>query len=424
MSTHATAGPVEPGERVRLLDVLRGFALFGILVVNMELLKSALAGAGLPPRFDGAADRATSWLISFAFESKFYVLFSFLFGYGLSVQMARAAAQGAPLVPRYLRRLGGLLLLGVAHALLLYTGDILIAYSLLGLLLLRFRDAPSPTLLRWAGVLVVGWALVLGLSALAVAGDGPPPPAERAAELAEARRDVAAAEAAYRGAPAGVVAQRARELPLVWASAVAAMLPIVLAMFLLGLWAGRRGLLSRVAEHERLLRRARRAGLAIGLPGAAIYATAVRQAESPAVAIAGLAVGVVAAPALSAVYATTIALAGQRPGWGRALAALAPVGRMALSNYLLQSLACALIFTGYGLALFGRVGPLAGVALSVAIFAVQVALSALWLRHFRFGPAEWLLRTLTYLRVQPLRVPRDAAASPPPERPQPREPAA
>jgi uncharacterized protein len=402
-------GPIAATERVELLDVLRGFALLGILVVNMQLFKSALAGAGVLEPFPGTADRAASWLISFAFESKFYVLFSFLFGYGLSVQVARAAAQGAALAPRYLRRLGALLLIGFAHALLLYTGDILVAYAVLGLVLLWARTAASRTLLSWAAALLLGWALVLGLSALSAAGAPELSPADQAAVTRAVQADAAEAEAAYRGTPADVVAQRARELPLVWTSAIGAMVPVIVAMFLVGMWAGRAGVLAHAREREALLRRARRVGLAVGVPGAAIYAAAVQVGQPPAVAIAGYAVGIVAAPALSAVYATTIALA-RRPEGPWSLSWLAPVGRMALSNYLLQSLACSLIFTGYGLGLFGRVGPLAGFGLSVAIFAVQIPLSAWWLRRFRFGPAEWVLRSITYLRVQPMRAEEPAAA--------------
>jgi uncharacterized protein len=417
----AEPGPIGAGERVQLIDVLRGFALLGILVVNMQWHKSALGGVGLPPRYDGAVDQAAGWLISLAFESKFFVLFSFLFGYGLAVQMARAAAHGAPLVPRYLRRLAVLLLLGLGHALLLFTGDILVAYALLGLIPLAGRMAPDRALLGWAGGLVTGWALLLALFALGAAGDaavregGAVTPdagtaAERQAETATARAEAERIEAerieaGYRGTPGEIVAQRAGELPGVWASSIAAMAPTVVAMFLLGLWAGRIGLLARVRQHERLLRRARALGLLVGLPGAVLYTAAVRgSAGVPATALAGLAVGVLTAPFLSAVYATSIALAHERPAVARLLAPLAPVGRMALTNYLLQSVVCAFVFTGYGLGLYGQVGHAAGLALSVAIFACQVPLSALWLRHFRFGPVEWLLRSVTYLRPQPLRV--------------------
>jgi uncharacterized protein len=422
----AQAGPIGVDERVELIDVLRGFALLGILIVNMQRFKSALGGTGLPPRFEGTADRVAGWLISLGFESKFFVLFSFLFGYGLAIQIARAGAQGVPIVPRYLRRLAGLLVLGLAHALLLFTGDILVAYAVLGLVLLMARRAAPGTLLRWSGGLLVGWSLLLLLSALGSSAGGtaaepggsagaaaPTAAAESAAggTAVRAEEEVERAEAAYRGSPAEAAAQRARELPGVWASAIAVMIPSIVAMFLLGLWAGRRGLFVHVRRHERLLRRARVVGLLIGLPGAAVYAALVRQVGGePASFLAGYAIGVFAAPFLSAAYVTTIALAYQRPAVARLLAPLAPVGRMALSNYLLQSVACAFIFTGYGLGLYGQVGEAAGLALSLAIFACQIPLSAWWLRHFRFGPAEWLLRTVTYLRVQPLRLASSPAA--------------
>jgi uncharacterized protein len=107
--------------------------------------------------------------------------------------------------------------------------------------------------------------------------------------------------------------------------------------------------------------------------------------------------------ALSFFYASVIILLAQRQPWKTRLAPLAAVGRMALSNYLFQSLVCTTIFYGYGLGLFGKVGPAAGVGLTFAIYAMQIPLSLWWLRRFRFGPMEWVWRSLTYGRLQPMR---------------------
>lgn len=119
-TTSAAPGPIAAAERLVAVDVLRGFALFGILMVNMVSFKSTVFGL---PRDEGLLNVIATWIINFAFVTKFYVLFSFLFGYGLSVQMERAAAKGAAIAPRFRRRLLGLLILGLAHGLLLYTGD-------------------------------------------------------------------------------------------------------------------------------------------------------------------------------------------------------------------------------------------------------------------------------------------------------------
>jgi uncharacterized protein len=134
--------PVQLHERIQLIDILRGFALLGILLVNMHLFSHPvyailLAPVTAPPLLD----RIAEWFIRFAAEGKFYSLFSLLFGLGLTIQMSRAQARGSRFVPTYVRRLFFLLLIGMVHAFLIWTGDILILYALLGVLLILFRNA-------------------------------------------------------------------------------------------------------------------------------------------------------------------------------------------------------------------------------------------------------------------------------------------
>lgn len=401
------SAPISGGERVGVIDVLRGFALLGILMVNMAAFRGPVFGdlAGT-----GVLDRAATFVTALLFEQKFYVLFSFLFGYGLAVQMTRAAARGAPFVPRFLRRLLGLFLIGVAHALLLYTGDILVTYAILGVVLLLLRNARDRTLLVLAAVLVAltGLAFLGAGTVLATLPNDSGLIAEvRADSLAEAERSVEG----YRGSPGEVVAQRVREYPGVLPVALFGQGPIALGMFLIGLWAGRRRLFERVDGHLPLLRRTLAVGLAVGGAGALAWAVvrSVVGYDISAAFVLGGAVDFATAPFLSAFYVAAIALLYRRPAWRRRLSPLAPVGRLALSNYLLQSLVGALIFTGYGLGLYGSVGAAGGLALSLAIFAVQIPLSAWWLSRFDFGPAEWLLRSFTYGRIQPIRARQKAA---------------
>lgn len=405
MSPAAASSPVATGERIGVIDALRGFALFGILVVNMESFRGFASAPG-----SGALDAAATWFVAAAFTTKFYVLFSFLFGYGLTVQVRRAQERGAAFVPRYLRRLLGLALIGIAHALLLYVGDILVTYAVLGVVLLLLRDAPTSVLLRLAvGLVALTVALCLaGGLAVALLGDE----FDSGAAAEDALGVEAAALAANRGAPAEVIAQRVREYPGTLGFAVFGQGPTALAMFLLGLEAGRRRLFERIDDHAGLLRRIRRVGLVVGGLGGLVWGTStlVNGFTFNASFLFAAAVDFATAPLLSAVYLTTITLAWRSERMRRRLAFLVPVGRLALTNYLLQSLAGALIFTGYGLGLFGRVGPAAAFGLSIAIFAAQVPLSAAWLRHFRFGPAEWLLRSFTYAHPQPLR--REPSVSP------------
>ncbi len=404
-------GPVAARERIQVIDVLRGFALFGILLVNMELFGRPLAAvqAGLPA-FTGPLDRAVAWLITFLAEGKFYSLFSFLFGYGLAIQLERAAG-GGPFVPRYLRRLFVLLLIGLAHALLFWPGDILVTYAVLGVFLIPFRAARPATLLIWAlGLLLVPLLITLPLVAL-VSLTGAGGAATDAARAAAER----ATRVYLEGSFAEMTAQRARDLAVIYAGAIFAA-PSIFVMFLLGLYAGRRGVFRRVEEHLPLIRRTLAWGLGLGLPAGAIYATTTellgRAAPAPALLLATVAQAI-GAPALCLGYAAGFTLLLRREGWRRRLAPLAATGRLALSNYLLQTLIATTIFYGYGFGLYGRVGPAAGLLLTVAIYLVQVPLSVLWLRHFQFGPAEWLWRSLTYLRPQPLRASRAAATGTP-----------
>lgn len=210
---------------------------------------------------------------------------------------------------------------------------------------------------------------------------------------------------AYRGSPPEVIAERVREYPSALGFALLGQGPTALAMFLIGLWAGRRRLFEKLDANLPLLHRVRTVGLIVGGTGALVWATerTISGFSFDAGFFFASAVDFATAPFLMVVYVVTLTLLFQTPAWRRVLSSLVPVGRMALSNYLFQSLIASLIFTGYGLGLYGRVGPALGLALSLGIFTAQITLSTLWMRRFDFGPAEWALRSFTYARLQPLR---------------------
>ena len=399
-----SSGPISAGERVVVADVLRGFALFGILVVNMAAFKYPFfGGLGTP---DSLLDGVATWIIAALFQTKFYVLFSFLFGYGLSVQMVRAEARGAPLVPRFLRRLLGLFLIGVAHALLLYVGDILVAYALLGVILLLMRNVRDR-------ILLISAASLISLTVLLLAAGGTvaallPQEALQAASGGDLSQAAQSTAEGYRGSPVEVIGERIVEYPATFGFVLFGQGPTALAMFLVGLWAGRRRLFERADEHQPLLRWLLLLGLLFGLGGGIVWATtqAAVGFDFTAVFLFASVLSFATAPLLSGAYVAAIILLYRNPAWRRRLDLLAPVGRLALTNYLLQSLVGAVIFTGYGLGLYGQVGAAWGLLLSVAIFALQIPLSVLWLRWFAFEPAEWLLRSFTYGRLQPIRIGR------------------
>lgn len=392
-------GPVLGQDRIAAIDTLRGVAILGILVVNMGLF-SQPAGVVV----DGTAER----LIYFFAQEKFKTLFSFLFGLGLAVQMLRADARGARFVPLYARRLGVLFLIGVAHFLLLWDGDILHDYAENALVLLLFRRRSLRTLLVAAGIFLAVPVFFYSLTtyySITHRVSGPLLSWISRETEPDTRQTIDENRRIYSSGTYGEqVALRAGELP-------GDVTPdiddaFVLAAFLLGLYAGRRRIFHDIPAHLPFIRRVQRWGLLIGVAGNAAFA--VGGAFDPAAASVPQNVGrlclVVAAPALTLFYAASIVLLMQREAWRRRLAPLAAVGRMALSNYLLQSLICTTIFYSFGLALFGKVGPAPGLALTCAVFLFQVPLSVWWLRRFQFGPVEWLWRSLTYGQRQPLRV--------------------
>lgn len=375
--------------RIDPLDALRGFALFGILVVNLGVFASPYYGLGLPdPLHDGMLDRAVRLLVAGLFEMKFYLLFSFMFGYSFSLQLDSAQRAGEAFVPRMLRRLLGLWSIGLAHALLLFHGDILATYAAMGLVLLAMRTLAERAALGCALGLIVATAVAWAGLALLVRLDGAVD-ARAAAPQAQAILD------GFTGSPGAVVAQRVRELVSTGLVLVFMQAPCALAMFLIGLVAGRRQVLARPEAYRPLSRRLRLYGLSIGLPAAALYAGVSTFAPGGALELAALALSLLTAPLLTGAYAA-LAIEGFSGRAGPGLVRLlAPAGRMALSNYLLQSAAAALVFTGYGLGLMGRLSPLAVLAFAFVLFGAQLGFSAWWMQRHGFGPVEWLLRAIT-----------------------------
>jgi uncharacterized protein len=409
----AQAEPATTAERIQILDILRGFALFGILLVNMAYFANPVQYVLGQHTHATSLDAAAEWLIRFVGEGKFYSLFSLLFGLGFTLMMARAQERGVRFVPLHLRRLLILLLFGLVHGLFIWVGDILVFYALLGVVLILFRNTGPKWLLRWSIIFLVLPFLftLLGSLATELARMTPEGAAlvedMMAEQVALFQADIDRAYEVYAtGNFIEITAQRWQDLQFMWLVSLF-MAPSIMAMFLLGAYLGRRAVFRHVEEHLPLFRRLLIWGGIIGVIGNALYASFITVGHrmvpdwTVLIATTGQLVG---APALMLFYVAGVTLLARTATWGPRLALLAPVGRMALTNYLLQSIICTLIFYGYGLGFFGQIGAAAGILLTLVIYAAQIPFSHWWLSCFRFGPAEWLWRTLTYGRFQPLRL--------------------
>ena len=405
--------PIGAGDRIVAMDVLRGFALLGILLMNIEAFVGPLFGAltGLDPTLRDA-DRTADAAIYVLVQGKFYSLFSLLFGMGFAVMLARARAAGRGFAGVYLRRTAMLLLIGLAHALLLWSGDILTAYALLAPALLLFRDTPAPRLPWWALALyLLPVGLVLGLGALAsLAQLVPEAAAPMNQALAEQGRVMAEALADQRraygdGTYAEAVARRAADLQLFLTHLASVMGWQIVGLFLLGAWFVRSGAIARPEAFEPFYWKLRWVALPVGL--AMVLASC---AITPYMDFTRSDLPVTAAMGLFTLGGTLMALGylawilrGLRSSLAPRLMWLAPAGRMALTNYLLQSLVCSWIFSGWGLGYFEQLPRAWQVPFVFAFFVVQVVLSQAWLARFRMGPMEWLWRAATYLRLPPMR---------------------
>ncbi|QOG00463.1 DUF418 domain-containing protein [Stenotrophomonas sp. CW117] len=393
-----------PDERIATLDVLRGLALLGILLMNMEAFVGPLdlSTSGIDPHWQGVDRWADAFVYIFV-QGKFFTLFSLLFGAGFAVMAQRAEVAGRDFTRFYLRRSLGLLGIGLVHALLLWSGDILVVYALLSFLLLAFREAPRawlPVMGVLAYLAAIGLMLLLGALMLLV------PDEVTAAQATHAQAAIEAQRQAYgHGTYGQAVLQRLRD----FGASLGALLvvgPQVLGMFLIGSWFARSGAIAHPGAHQRLFTWLRRGALPLGLALMLVCTW-----YQPWLAPGRFDLRSAAVYGGSALAGLLMCLGYLAWGvrWSHALRWLAPAGRMALSNYLGQSLVCTLLFYGYGLGWFEQMGRAWQLLFAVALFAAQVALSRAWLRHFRFGPMEWLWRAITYWRWPPLR--RDAAGA-------------
>jgi uncharacterized protein len=349
-----------------------------VLVVNLitefrvSIFQQFLGTTSAPP---GSSDAMVERIVAIGLQEKAFCLFALLFGVGLAIQYERLSGIGGPL-HRLVRRLAVLLVIGLVHLLLVWNGDILTEYAVAGLAALPFL------LLPLRGLIVAA----LGFLVLYAAGPAfYSIPWPNAAAL---QAHVALADQVYpRGTLAEIWRFSLEELPLIL-SLHLFVFPRTLALFLFGMFLWRAGILRRAPAFVGRLIIAAVVGVAVG----AVLSEAARGPFRNA-GIVLLALG----------YGAALAALAQLSATRRLLSVFAPLGRMAFTNYVMQSLVCGFIFFGYGLGQFGRMGAAPAFALAVAVYVAQLFLSRWWLGRYRFGPLEWLWRTLTYGAAQPMR---------------------
>ncbi len=380
--------------RIATLDALRGLALVGILLVNMEYYSQTVYDGWVQPEFRGWGDMTVRWFVTAFFQWKAYLVFALLFGYGVGMQLQ--TRESTPVLKaNHIRRMLMLAILGIAHAALLFSGDILITYALCGMIGIAFWQSSPLRLIAWSALAFVtgfsgGMLLVIMFLML---------PEAMAVNI-----DIGAVRDTYaNGTLPEIVTQRLVDvvdaLPLIFIIQG----PMSLAMMLTGIAMARLAVLTAPHRHQSLLRGMLRWGLPIGLLGS-VVAAALTLASSPDSLAAGVAfmLQLLVAPALSFAFIAWIAMRSSKllPRW---VLIFASSGRMSLTVYLGQSLLSALIFTAYGLGLFGQFGPAVCLLIAVAVSLFFVWFSHQWFKRYRFGPLEWLLRSVTYWRWQPFR---------------------
>lgn len=383
-TTHKlVSAPVTPKQRLIQIDILRGFALFGILLVNMLSFSGPYLETPTFSYWQSLPDKVVEFLIIIFAEGAFYSIFSFLFGLGFALQMLSAEAKGESVEQsfgvRFRRRLFFLFLFGISHLFLIWNGDILTQYAVTGLVLLMFHNKSIKELTRWVIVYTALAAVFFAFTGPFIVSDG------------SGFNDTLILKSS--GSYFDILKDRAIS-GIYSVLAIPFFVPSILWLFLVGLIAGKTRFFHNLENQGPFLKRS----LMITLPlaiitkGILVYLLV----SNPSGSWNYVFSWGVGGPLLGFSYIGILLLVMQHPLGLKRLTIFAPVGRMALTNYISHSLICTTLFYGYGFALYGELGPSITVFIAIAIFIGQIFLSRWWLSRFRFGPLEWLWRSLTY----------------------------
>ncbi|ARJ24652.1 DUF418 domain-containing protein [Bacillus sp. ISL-8] len=376
-------------QRVEFVDAIRGFALFGILLVNITLIQFGLFANEKPTYIFGKLDESANWFIQFFGTQNFISLFSFLFGLSIILLQKSIIAKGKKFFPTYIRRISILLLLGYIHGTFVWEGDILFAYGIVGIFLMMFINRKPKTLLIWASILL---ALIMLASYQSESTSNPyddfAPYTEKEHKVHET------------GSYMDHVNFRLTENPfdymgingvfgLVFISifAIIFMSPL----FLLGMYVGKKGWLFEVDQH---IPAVKKIWLITGIFSFTIKILAMFLKHPILIMLQDSLTPVT----MTFFYGSTIILLFHYKKVARLLTYMANMGKMSVSNYLAQSIIATTIFYAYGFGLYGKIGYFFGILLTIGIYTIQLFVSTYWLQKYRMGPVEYVWRLGTYLK--------------------------
>lgn len=397
------------------MDVLRGFAIFGILIANLTVggLGGGFNKVETSPFLLPDFDKQLSFFYTMFIDGKFYSIFSLLFGWGIALQIQRGIAKDIDPMPTIRRRLLFMLLLGLVH-ILIWTGDIVLFYAMLGFLLLPFRKFTDKTLLITGATLIL-LPIVLYAAKMQWAWINAPSTFLKDIgikideKLLGITGDATYNEWVKKAGWWDILQSNVSGIfwrfnYLFFVSRI----PKVFGMFLIGFVVGRSNFYKNIAQHKKTVYWVIGLGLLIGLP--ANYFLAYYEnnfgGDYYQLKLNGFyqtiayAFGVVP---LALAYVGLFMLCFQTALGKKIMSITAPVGKMAFSNYMTHSLVCNFVFLGAGLGYGGQLGTFYLTVFGIALFISQIIISKIWLRYFNFGPVEWVWRSLTYGKMQPMK---------------------
>lgn len=407
-----SAAPVSLNERSDILDILRGFALLGVMLDNLF----GFSGWGFLPQAakealpTWKADAITGMLEQVFINGKFYSLFSLLFGIGFSIILLRNEAKGVNPLKVFYRRLFILLVIGAGHLFGIWEGDILFLYALIGFILPLFRKCSDKALITIAILLIASPLLFDLFSVLFHYKNGAW--LEKLAMARDMKNGIPADDSfayyLYKNGAGWTEWRNWQESGWLWRYEyilTSNRIPKVLGMFLFGFYAGRKMIYARLADYIPLFKKLRRWGLLIGLPSAAacFYFEFFQKHIPEPVGLLHTFFYASSVVPLCLAYTAMICLRWERKKGNSRLKILVPMGRMALTNYIMQTLIAITLYYGIGFGLGTTIGPSVFVPIGLGVYALQVAYSHLWFRYFNYGPLEWVWRMLTYGKKLKLR---------------------